>query len=191
MATRSAARSGFGGGGSIQASSQVFARLGAALASLLGAAAIGGGIALTADHDPLAFGGLVLVALVLLALGVAWPLPSLLPWPVAILAGTYAWKLGHGGIDQWTPVFAGGLLAVAELAYWSIELRGRWQDAERLTERRAALIAVLALAALAASGLVLAATSLRIGSGIATDLLGIAAAVAALAVVAALARPRA
>ena len=130
-----------------------------------------------------------MAALVLLALGVARPLPSLLPWPVAILAGAYAWKLGDGGVDQWAPVYAGGLLAVAELAYWSIELRGRWQDAERLTERRVALIAALALASVVVGGVVLAATSLRIGSGVATDLLGVAAAVAALAVVAGLARP--
>jgi hypothetical protein len=191
MAAGSATRSGSGGGGSIQASSQVFARVGAALASLLGAAAIGGAVSLTAGHDRLAFGGLALAALLLLALGLASPLPSLLPWPVAILAGGYAWKLGDGGIDQWAPVYAGGLLVVAELAYWSIELRGRSQDAERLTERRAALIAALGLAAVAVGGLVLAATSLRIGSGIATDVLGIAAAVAALAVVARLGRPRA
>jgi hypothetical protein len=191
MAGGSATRSGSGGGGSIQASSQVFARVGAGLASLLGAAGIGAAVALTAGHDRLAFGGLALAALVLLALGIASPLPSLLPWPVAILAAAYAWKLGNGGVDQWAPVYAGGLLAVAELAYWSIELRGRWQDAERLTERRAALIAALALASVAAGGLVLAATSVRIGSGIATDLLGVAAAVAALAVVATLARPRA
>ena len=58
-------------------------------------------------------------------------------------------------------------------------------------ERRVALIATLAFAAVAAGGLVLAATSLRIGSGVALDLLGVAAAVGALAVVAALARPQA
>ena len=126
----------------------------------------------------------------LLTLSVVLPLPSLVPWPVAVLAGAYTWKLGDGGVDQWAPVYAGGLLAVAELAYWSIELRGRWQDAERLTERRAALIAALALASVVVGGIVLAATSLRIPSGLATDLLGVAAAVAALAVVASLARPR-
>jgi uncharacterized membrane protein len=191
VAGGNATRSGSGGGGSIQASSQIFARVGAALASLLGAAGVGASIALTAGANRLALGGLALAGVVLLAVGLARPFPSLLPWPVVILAGAYAWKLGDGGVDQWAPVYAGGLLAVAELAYWSIELRGRAQEAERLTERRAALIATLALASVAASGLVLAATSVRIGSGVATDLLGVAAAVAALAIVAALARPRA
>ncbi len=108
-----------------------------------------------------------------------------------ILAGAYTWKLGGGSVDQWAPVYAGGLLAVAELAYWSVELRGRAEDAESLTERRAALIATLGLIAVAAGGLVLAATSLSVGAGLATDLLGVAAAVVALVIVAALARQRA
>jgi hypothetical protein len=146
---------------------------------------------LTADSYRPVVGAVVLAAILLLGLAVAWPFPSLIPWPLVVLAGVYAWTLGGGSIDQWAPVYAGGLLAVAELAYWSVEVRGRAEDAERLTERRAALIATLALVAVATGGLVLAATSLRIGSGVATDLLGVAAAVAALAVVAALARPRA
>jgi hypothetical protein len=157
---------------------------------LLGAAGIGAALTLSADSYRTAVGAVALTAVLLLALAVAWPFPSLIPWPLVVLAGAYAWTLGDGSIDQWAPVYAGGLLAVAELAYWSIEVRGRAQDAERLTERRASLIATLALVAVAAGGLVFAATSLRIGSGVATDLLGVAAAVAALAVVAALARPR-
>ena len=147
-------------------------------------------LALSVDsYRPLA-GALALAAVLLLVPALAWPLPSLLPWPLVLLAGLYAWKLGGGSVDGWAPVYAGGLLAVAELAYWSVQLRGRAHDAERLTERRVALIATLAFAAVAAGGLVLAATSLRIGSGVALDLLGVAAAVGALAVVAALARPQ-
>jgi hypothetical protein len=158
---------------------------------VLGAAGIGAALTLTADSYRPVVGAVALAAVLLLALGVARPFPSIIPWPLVVLAGVYAWTLGGGSIDQWAPVYAGGLLAVAELAYWSTEVRGRAQDVERLTERRATLIATLALVAVAAGGLVLAATSLRIGSGVATDLLGVAAAVAALAVVAALARPRA
>lgn len=136
-------------------------------------------------------GLLTLGAVALLALGLAVPLTSLIPWPLVILAGAYAWKLGDASVDQWAPVYAGSLLVVAELAYWSVELRGRAQDAESLAERRATLIATLGLIAVGAGGLMLAATSLSIGVGIATDLLGVAAAVAALVIVAALARPRA
>jgi hypothetical protein len=134
-------------------------------------------------------GVLALAAVVLLAVSLAAPLPSLFPWPLVILAALYAWTLGSGEIDQWAPLYAGAFLAVAELAYWSVELRGRAQDSERLTERRAALIAVLSLLGVTAGSLVLAATSLEIGSGIALDLVGVAAAVGALVVVARLARP--
>jgi hypothetical protein len=158
---------------------------------VLGAAGIGAALVLTADSHRSMVGALAFAAVLLLGFGVVRPFPSLIPWPLVALAGIYAWTLGGGSVDQWATVYAGGLLAVAELAYWSVELRGRAQDAGRLTERRAGLIATLALVAVVAGGLVLAATSLRIGSGIATDLVGVAAAVAALAVVAALARPRA
>ena len=127
--------------------------------------------------------------MLLLAVALAVPATSLFPWPLVLLAALYAWTLGGGLVDQWSPVYAGAFLAVAELAYWSAELRGRAQDPEQLTERRVALIAVLALLAVGCGGLVLAATSLDIGSGVAVDLLGVAAAVAALVVVARLARP--
>jgi len=121
----------------------------------------------------------------------AAPFPSAFPWPLVVLGGLYAWTLGGGEIDQWAPLYAGAFVAVAELSYWSVELRGRAQDSERLNERRAALIAVLSLLGVTAGGLVLAATSLNVGSGILLDLVGVAAAVGALLVVARLARPRA
>ena len=129
-----------------------------------------------------------LAAVALLAVSLAVPLPSLFPWPLVVLAALYAWTLGGGEIDQWAPMYAGAFVAVAELSYWSVELRGRAQDSERLTERRAALIAVLSLLGVTAGGLVLAATSLDVGSGILLDLVGVAAAVGALVVVARLAR---
>jgi hypothetical protein len=147
--------------------------------------------AVTAGSYRLVAGAFALVAVLLLALALAWPLPSLLPWPLVVLAGLYAWRLGGGSVDEWAPIYAGGLLAVAELAYWSVQVRGRAKDAERLTERRIALIATLSLAAVAAGGLVIAAASLKIGSGVALDVLGVGAAVGALAVLAALARPQA
>jgi hypothetical protein len=156
---------------------------------VLGAAGIGVASTLTTDSFRAVVGALAAAAVVLLALGVAWPLPSLLAWPLVVLGGLYAWTLGGGAVDEWAPFYAGAFLAVAELAYWSVELRGRAQDAERLTERRIALITILALVGVGAGGLVLAATSLPIGSGIGTDTLGVAAAVVALAIVAVLARP--
>jgi hypothetical protein len=143
---------------------------------------------LAADSYRLVVAAVALGAVLLLALGVVLPAPSLLPWPLVVLAGLYAWTLVGDNVDQWAPVYAGGFLGVAELAYWSTELRGGAQDAEQLTERRAALIVTLSLVAVAAGALVLAATSVPIGGGVAIDALGVVAAVAALAVVAGLAR---
>jgi hypothetical protein len=136
-------------------------------------------------------GIVALAAIVLLGVALAVPIASAFPWPLVVLAGLYAWTLGGGDIDQWAPMYAGAFVAVAELSYWSVELRGRAQDSERLTERRAALIAVLSLLGVTAGGLVLAATSLDVGSGVLLDLGGVAAAVGALFVVARLARARA
>jgi hypothetical protein len=187
---RDAARGGARGGGTIQAASEIRTRVAVALASVALAAGIGAALVLTAGSYRLAVLGIVSGAVLLLCVALALPFPSLVPWPLVALAGAYALRLGGGDVDQSAPIYAGGLLAVAELAYWSVELRGRAHDAERLTERRATLIAALTLLSVAAGGLVLAATSIEIGSGIAIDLLGVAAAVGSLAVVAALARSR-
>jgi hypothetical protein len=157
---------------------------------VLGAAGLAAVIALPADVHRLELGLLGAAAVLLLALSLAAALPALIPWPLVLLAAEYTWSLGGGGIDQLSPLVAGGLLVIAELSYWSLELRGRTQDAERLTERRAGLIAALGIGSVALGGLVLAATSVRLASGIAADLVGVAAAVAALAVVATLARSR-
>ncbi len=157
---------------------------------MLGAGGVAAVVALTADSYVPELGLIGIAAVLLLALAVATGLPSLIPWPLVLLAAEYALKLGGGPVDQWAPVYAGALVGIAELAYWSLELRGRAQDAERLTERRAGLIVSLAVGAVAVGGLVLAATSLRIGSGIAVDVVGALAAIGAIAVLAAVARPR-
>ena len=57
-----------------------------------------------------------------------------------------------------------------------------------MTERRAGLIVALAVFAVALGGLVLAATSLRLGSGVGLDAVGVFAAVAAVFVLALVAR---
>jgi hypothetical protein len=188
MARGRAARGSARGGGSIQTTSQVFARVVAAVSALVVAAGIGIAVTLTADSYRAVVGVVALAAVVLLSVALALPSPSLFPWPLVALAGVYTCTLGSGEIDQWAPMYAGAFVAVAELSYWSVELRGRAQDSERLTERRAALIVVLSLLGVTAGGLVLAATSIDVGSGILLDLVGAAAAVGALFVVARLAR---
>jgi hypothetical protein len=185
-----AARSGTRGGGSIQAASQIRARIAAGGVALLGAAGFGAGIAFTAHDHERELLVLAIAAVVLLAIALAGAFSSLVPWALVLLAAEYVWRIAGGEVDQWSPLYAAALLAIAELSYWSIELRGRTHDAERLNERRVALIVVLALATVVCGGVVLAATSVPIGRGVAIDLLGAAAAVAALGVVATIARGR-
>jgi hypothetical protein len=131
---------------------------------------------------------LAVASFAMLALALAWPLASLLPWALAAAGAAYAVRLAGGPLDEWAPVYAGGFLAVAELAYWSVELRGRAHEAGRLTDRRLALIASVSLLGVVAGAAILAATALGIGSGVATDVVGVAAAVGTVAVVASLAR---
>src|SRR5262249_9638706 len=76
MARGRAARGRARGGGSIQASSQVLARLGAAVAAVLVAAGIGGAITLSADSYRPVVAVCALGAVVLLAVGLAVPLTS-------------------------------------------------------------------------------------------------------------------
>ena len=129
-------------------------------------------------------------AVALLALALATGAASLLAWPLVLLGGAYVLSLADGPVDQWAPVYAGALVATAELAYWSLELRGRAADVEQLTERRAGLIVALAVGATAVGGVVLAATAVQLGSGVGLDAVGVVAAVGAVFVIAAAAARR-
>ena len=132
--------------------------------------------------------GLAGFATALLALGLLVGSTTLVPWPLVLLGAAYSVDLAGGDVDQWAPVYAGAFLAIAELSYWSLELRGRAEDVERLTERRAGLIVALSIGAVTLGGVVLAATSLRLGSGVALDGIGVLAAIGALFVVTLVAR---
>jgi hypothetical protein len=127
-------------------------------------------------------------AVALLGIALLAGAASLLPWPLVLLGAAYALDLADKPVDQWAPVYAGAFVVVAELAYWSLELRGRAHDVERLTERRAGLILGLGIGAVAVGGFVLAATSIDLGSGIGLDAAGVLAAIAAVFVVALVAR---
>ena len=129
--------------------------------------------------------------MVLLALALTFGSSTLVPWPLVALGAAYALHLGDGAVDAWSPVYAGAFIGIAEAAYWSLELRGRAQDVDRLTERRAVRIIALAIGGVAIGGLALAATAIDLGSGVWLDIAGVVGAIAALTVLALIARPRA
>ena len=114
-----------------------------------------------------------LVALALAALGAAYALSLFLP---------------EGLLDAWAPLVAAGLLLVAELAYWSLELTTPVRAERGIVRRRAALVAAAAVVAAPVGALVLAAATVAVAGGILWDAAGIAAAVAAVGLAAAVAR---
>jgi hypothetical protein len=125
------------------------------------------------------------LALLLVSLLAGWP--SLLPWSVVALASAYASALAvrddPGVADGGAPLYGAGLLLVAELGYWSLDLRGPGREERRLLLRRAAALAALAFASVVLGALVLSLTAVDLGGGVVWDVVGVAAAAAALALI--------
>jgi hypothetical protein len=123
---------------------------------------------------------------VVLAIGLAVRRPIAVPLAVAALGAGYAatLRLDGGPLDGRAPVVAAALFLVAELAYWSLELRDAVADEAGAHLRRLGLLAALALAALAVGAALLAVVDAGARDLGGFELLGAVAAVAALAVVA-------
>jgi hypothetical protein len=129
------------------------------------------------------------LALVLLLSSLAFAWATGIAWVLVLLAGAYASVLaGRAGVDTAAPLYAGGLLVLAELAYWSVELRGRGSEERRVVVRRVTALAWLAIGSVVLGALVVAVTAIPLGGGVLWDAIGVAAAVGTLAVLAALAR---
>ncbi len=120
-----------------------------------------------------------------LAVALATRLAALVPAAVLLLGAGYAARLAFDDVplDQGSAAFAAGLLAVAELSYWSLELRSTVPDEAGGYLRRIAFVAALALATLGLGAVLLAAVELGRDGGIGLELLGALAAVAALGIV--------
>ncbi len=127
-------------------------------------------------------------AVLTLAAALAARLAALVPAAVFLLGAGYASRLVFDDValDQGSAAFAAGLLAVAELSYWSLELRSSVPDEAGGYLRRIAFVAALGLATLGLGAGLLAAVELGREGGIGLELLGAFAAVAALGIVAAL-----
>lgn len=153
---------------------------------------MGGWLAVAADADLLVRAnatGAVAAAL-LLAAGLALRIALAIPVAVAILGTEYVALLGFEGeaLDTRAPVVAAALLAVAELGYWSLELRRPVADEAGTSLRRLGLLAVLLAGVLALGVVLLALVEAVSTGGPAVDLLGAVAAIGALALLALSAR---
>jgi hypothetical protein len=135
---------------------------------------------------------LTATAVVLVVAGLAVGVALAVPVAVALLGTAYVALLGFEGdaLDVRAPLVAAALLAVAELGYWSLELRGAVADEPGAYLRRLALLAA-ELAGVTTAGVVLLAIVQGVETGgPAIDVLGAVAAIGALALLALAARRR-
>lgn len=131
--------------------------------------------------------GVLAVFALLLGLLAGWA--SFVPWALAFCGAEYAAFLVIRGesIDAYAPLYGAGLLLVGELAHWALEPETSGGE-PGLLPRRASLVAATCLAAGGIGGLVLSVSELVVHGGLLLEAFGVAAAVAALLLLARMAR---
>jgi hypothetical protein len=127
-----------------------------------------------------------IVAAALLTAGLVLRRPIGIPAAIVLLAAPYVATLGFevDGLDTRAPLIAALLFTVAELAYWSLELRGTLADEPGTYLRRLALLAALAMGTIAGGTVVLVVAEQVAADGPAFEIAGAAAAVGAIALLA-------
>jgi hypothetical protein len=156
------------------------------------AAGTGAWLALAADAGVLvrANGAAAIAASAALAVALTLRAAILVPVAVLLVGAEYAALLGFEGeaIDLRAPLVAAALYAASELAYWSLELRGGVVDEAGTYLRRLALLAAFLLATVALGVGLLALVETVPTQGVALEVVGAAAAVGAVALLALAAR---
>jgi hypothetical protein len=112
--------------------------------------------------------------------------PSAIGFALVALGGAYAVLFAAEGshLDRVAPVYAAGLLLVAELSFWSIERRiAAWADPEVVVWRLARLALACAGAGLLAAIVVADASAARGGGGVVLEAIGVAAVLGAIVLV--------
>ena len=123
-------------------------------------------------------------AMVVLLVALVFRFPSVAPWSVGMLAGSYlAGRTGHATVDGRAAVVGVLLLLSVELASWSVDVDRRIKAERALVVRRAATLLGLCLVALVANFMLLATSAVSASSGALLATLGTAAAVGAVALV--------
>jgi hypothetical protein len=126
----------------------------------------------------------------LLAAALVSGVASLVAPALAVFGGGYALSLGDA-IDGRAPLFAGLLLLVAELAYWTLALRVPVAAEAGTFRTHGITVAVTVSVGVVLAALLVALSAVPlVAGGVAWELVGILAAGGALALVVALARPQ-
>ncbi|MBO0682378.1 MAG: hypothetical protein J2P45_04400 [Candidatus Dormibacteraeota bacterium] len=126
--------------------------------------------------------GLILLGVALVA-GEGWAVVA----AIGLLGLEYAFWFRAGVALALVPLAAIGLLLVAELAFWSLDLRVRSRDERQVIVRRAGRLALAATGGGVLSGLMLISSQAPVAGSPAVTAGGAAAAVALLAILALLA----
>ena len=144
-----------------------------------------------AGDDVAAVAPLGLAAVVVLAASIGFGWTAGVAWTLVLLAAEYAAALAvrnASDVDAGAPLVGAGLLVLAELGFWSIELRGPGYEERRVVARRLGALGVVAFLSVLLGAFVVVLTAAPLGGGLAWDAVGIAAAAGTLAIVAWLAR---
>jgi hypothetical protein len=145
------------------------------MGSLLGASLLGLAAWLSAGRLPGVVGVLGLAGLAALAVGLALRRGTLVTASLGLVGTCYAVSLVGRGLDAASPLYAGGLLLVAELAFWALEPGARIRLRQAATRRRALFSGGLAVAATVVGAVLLGVSSARVGSGAELEVAGLVA----------------
>jgi hypothetical protein len=127
-------------------------------------------------------GGMVLTA------GLWRERSGVVPWVLLALGASAALSLAEGGDPARAPLYAAGLLAVGELAYWSLETRVSEPAVPGIAARRIALLSGLIAGSIAVGAVLVSVARVEPGGGLLLEAVGVAAVVAAISLVFALSR---
>jgi hypothetical protein len=127
---------------------------------------------------------LAAAALALLVAGLLLRLPIAIPWSILLVAAAYlVGREGSSVVDGLAAVVGALLLLSAELGFWSIEHDARIRTEPSLALRRLTIIGALVCGALLVDFLLLGTAAVSASAGVVLAALGVAAAVAAVAIV--------
>jgi hypothetical protein len=172
------------GGDRIQASRPPRARLIPGIGAVAAAGCAAGYAATLGGRYEAATDALVVVGVVVLVLGLVLRWPGAVPWAVvAIGAGYVIARSGHTTVDGWAALVGVALLGSTELATWSIEHDARIGEERDVTQRRIVTLAALLGGALLLDVFVVASAAVSGPAGVLFATVGVAAAVAAVAVI--------
>ncbi len=132
--------------------------------------------------------GVGITAVIILAGGLVLGWQSAIRWTLLVLGLAYVVTLvaGQAALDARSPMYAGGLLLLAELGYWSVGASLPAQADSGVSAQRVIAIVITVLTAIGVGALLFLVAGLPIAAGATLTAVGIGAAIAAMGIIGAL-----